>query len=310
MEQQNRNDALFRLLAAEGIGPGIANRLMTRFGSPEAAVEADPSSIARVCGLNEEAARLVARAIDQSDPAWEEERLQAIGARYVLWSQPEYPEQLCRIPDPPPVLRIQGQDLAGSGRSVAIVGTRSCTAYGLRQASRFASALASAGVTVVSGGARGIDAEAHRATLRSGGRTIVVLGSGLGHPYPLEHRPLFREVIEAGGTVLSEFSVDRPPRPGQFPRRNRIVAGLSIGVLVVEAPRRSGAMITARLAVESQGREAWAVPGSVDQRTAEGCHAAIGDGWAALVHSPEDLLQRLDDAGWFRADARVETAPR
>ena len=309
MEHVKCDDALLQLLSAEGVGHGIANRLINRLGSPEVVLGASKERIAASCGIGDEAATILARAIQNSDPTRERMILEDMGGRYLLWSQQGYPEQLCRIPDPPPVLRIQGGDLVDTELAIAIVGTRRCSAYGRRQASRFACALASAGVTVVSGGARGIDAEAHRATLRSGGRTIVVLGSGLGHPYPLEHRPLFQEVIDSGGTIVSELPVDQPPRAGQFPRRNRIVAGLSIGVLVVEAPRRSGAMITARLAVESQGREAWAVPGSVDHWTSEGCHAAIGHGWAALVHSPEDLLQRLDDAGWFRSAVRSAAAP-
>ncbi|MEE2907217.1 MAG: DNA-processing protein DprA [Planctomycetota bacterium] len=305
----DRTDALLRLLSAEGIGHAIARRLINGLGSPEAVLGASSARIASSCGLRHEAATLVARAIEHSDPTHEQQQLDALQGRFLLWSEPGYPEPLCRIPDPPPVLRIVGGSLAQQELAVAIVGTRRCTTYGRRQAARFASVLASAGITIVSGGARGIDGEAHRAALRCGGKTIVVLGSGLGCLYPAEHEPLFKDVVTAGGTLVSEFPVNQPPRPGQFPRRNRIVAGLCIGVLVVEAPCRSGAMITARLAVEEQGRDAWAVPGSVDHRTSAGCHAAIAQGWAALVDSPEALLQFMHDGGWFRSSGRSPVAP-
>lgn len=298
-QTSDQSESLLRLLSAQGIGHAIAGRLIHSLGSPEAVLDASSARIASSCGLREEAATLIAKAIEHSDPTHEQQQLAVLQGRYLLWSEPDYPEPLCRIPDPPPVLRIRGRSLSQLKLSLAIVGTRRCTTYGRRQAARFASVLASAGITIVSGGARGIDAEAHRAALRVGGRTIVVLGSGLGCPYPAEHERLFDDVVAAGGTLVSEFPVNQPPRPGQFPRRNRIVAGLCIGVLVVEAPCRSGAMITARLAVEEQGRDAWAVPGSVDHRTSAGCHAAIAQGWAALADSPEAVLQSLDDAGWL-----------
>ncbi|MCH2133695.1 MAG: DNA-processing protein DprA [Phycisphaerales bacterium] len=297
----HESTAMLRLLLADGIGPATARRLIDHLGSPSAVLRASIDAVTQVDGLTPRAATAIVKSIAASDPEAERRALQAIGARFVAFTDAEFPPMLCDIPDPPAVLRIRGKPLANLGPALAVVGTRRASAYGRRQAWRFASALASAGITIISGGARGIDAEAHRAAVRANGRTVVVLGSGLARPYPPEHEGLFDEVVACGGTIVSDLPVRQPPRPGQFPRRNRIVSGLSIGVLVVEAPRRSGAMITARLAIEDQGREAWAIPGSVEHHHSAGGHQAIAEGWAALVQSPDDLLQWIDDAGWFRS---------
>ncbi len=296
---QSVDRSWLRVLTADGIGPAIARRLLNGIGSPRGILEAPASLISVNCGLTMQAAKAIVHALRSSDPSEDQLSLAKIGGRYLLFQQQGYPTRLCHIPDPPTVLRAQGGDLVDGRPSLAIVGTRRCTSYGLRQAARFSSALASAGVTIVSGGARGIDAQVHRSAMRSGGRTIVVMGSGLGQTYPPEHGELFEEVVESGGVLISEYAHNQPPRPGQFPRRNRIVSGLSIGVLIIEAPRRSGAMITARLSVEDQGRECWAVPGSVERSQSEGAHAAIAHGWAALVDSPDTLLQTLEDHGWI-----------
>ncbi|MCH2152266.1 MAG: DNA-processing protein DprA [Phycisphaerales bacterium] len=296
--------AMLRLLTADGVGPATVQMLVSHFGHPRQVLEASLGQLRQVDGVNPEAASLIHDSIAASNPEKELSRLHSIDARMIAWDELEYPSSLCRIPDPPGVLRIRGGSLKEFGLAVAMVGTRRCSAYGRRQAARFAAALGGAGVTIVSGGARGIDAEIHRACLRAGGRTVAVLGSGLGQLYPPEHADLFDEIVETGGSLISELPVWQPPRPWQFPRRNRIIAGLSVGVLVVEAPRRSGAMITARLAVEEQGRESWAIPGSVEQPSMAGCHAAIAEGWCALVDSPESLLQWLDDHWRLWSDQR------
>lgn len=288
------------ILAAEGIGPAIARRLLNGLGSPRRILGADAALISGRCGLRMEAAEAIVRSLASSDPASDRAALHEAGGRYVLFQQMGYPTRLCHIPDPPTVLRVRGGSLVDGGLCIAVVGTRRCSPYGLRQAARFSSALVGAGITVVSGGARGIDAQVHRSAIKSGGRTVVVMGSGLGQVYPPEHGDLFEDVVESGGVLVSEYEHDKPPRPGQFPRRNRIVSGLSIGVLVIEAPRRSGAMITARMSVEDHGREAWAVPGSVERVQSGGGHAAISNGWAALVDSPDMLLQWLEDQSWLR----------
>ncbi len=229
-------------------------------------------------------------AIRRCDPAGELERLRRMGGDIIAYTDARFPPQLMQIPDPPAALRVAGQVEILASVGVAVVGTRRCSDAGTRQAGRFAGSLAASGVTIVSGGARGIDAEAHRASVRAQGRTVVVLGSGLGRPYPSEHGTLFDTIRQSGGAIVSEYPMDRAPRPGQFPRRNRLISGLSVGVLIVEAPVRSGAMLTARLAVEAHGRECWAVPADACRREARGGLEAIRDGWAACAIDPADVL--------------------
>ena len=220
-----------------------------------------------------------------------------------------YPHLLAAIPDPPETLRVRGA-LPGSAARwdaacLAIVGSRRPTAYGRRQGDRFARFFAERGFDIVSGGARGIDAVAHRSALAMGGRTTVVLGGGLGRVYPPEHAALFDEIVAAGGCVTSEVPDHTPPRPGLFPRRNRIVSGLSLGVLVIEAASRSGALITARLAVEEHGRDVLAIPGRLDDPSSAGCLRMLAEGWAALVRSPEEALEALEGAHSLLSVART-----
>jgi DNA processing protein len=172
------------------------------------------------------------------------------------------------------------------------VGSRRATAYGIEQAGRFAAAFAAAEIAVVSGAARGIDGEAHRGALRAEGRTVAVIGGGLAEPYPPEHRDLLDEIVASGGAVISECPVDAPATPDRFPSRNRVLAGLSAATLVVEAATRSGAMITAGLAIEA-GRACMAVPGPVHSGRSAGCHRLIGSMQAVLVESPDDALACL-----------------
>src|SRR5437867_4478060 len=215
-----------------------------------------------------------------------------------------YPENLREITTPPEQLYVRGSFAAEDALAVAIVGSRAATSYGLAVAERLAADLAARGVTVVSGLARGIDSAAHRGALRVGGRTIAVLGSGADVIYPPENRRLAAR-IEEGGAVVSQFAPGTPPLAHHFPLRNRVIAGLSLGVVVVEAAERSGALITARLAAEF-GREVMAVPGPVTSPASRGAHALIRDG-AALVESGEDVIAELP-ARW-RECVRPVVAP-
>ncbi|MDO8730638.1 MAG: DNA-processing protein DprA [Candidatus Omnitrophota bacterium] len=201
-----------------------------------------------------------------------------------------YPRLLGKIHGPPEVLYVKGTLLEEDEAAVAIVGTRGATPYGLAIAGQLAEELARCGVTVVSGLAEGIDAAAHEGALKAGGRTIAVVGHGLSRIYPSQHQKLAERIAESG-CIVSEFQMEEKPNPWNFPKRNRIIAGLSLGTVVVEAPFKSGALITARFAME-QGREVFAVPGPVSSRQSEGTHALLKDG-AKLVGRVEDILEEL-----------------
>lgn len=291
---QDIPDATLRLLLADGIGPATLRKLRERFGSDDRIVAASSAEFDLVPGIGDETSRALRRSIDAADPDAERKLMRDAGARLVLHGDPDYPPLLRSISDAPAALWMRGELKPEDRLAVAVVGSRKCTSYGGEQASRFAALLAQAGLTIVSGGAAGIDGEAHRGALRVGGRTIVVTGCGLKHRYPPEHATLFEKVVESGGAVVSEFSMDSPPLAGNFPRRNRIISGLSLGVLVIEAATRSGALITARLAAEEHHREVMALPGRVDSPASAGCFKAIQEGWAALVTSHADVLAQLD----------------
>ena len=218
------------------------------------------------------------------------ERLHALGARLVGAGDPEMPPRLRAIPDPPAVLFLRGDPGALPAPQVAVVGSRRATPAGARIARRLASELAARGIVVTSGLAQGVDAEAHRGALEAGGRTVAVLGSSLDRVYPAAHRSLAERIAEQGALV-SEFPFGTRPVPWNFPWRNRIISGLSLGVLVVEAADRSGSLITARLAAD-QGREVFAVPGSILNPLSSGCHRLLRDG-AKLVERVEDILEEL-----------------
>lgn len=220
-------------------------------------------------------------------------RLQKLGAALLDWHDPLYPPRFHHLDHPPPVIAVRGepQALAGPEFRVAVVGARACTAYGREQARRFGAGLAAAGAVVVSGGARGVDQAAMRGALAAGGRVVAALGSGLDRPYPPDAAGLFDEIAAGGGAVMSEFPCGTPPRRGNFPRRNRLIAALADAVVVVEASERSGSMITAALGNEL-GRAICAVPGPVDAVVSRGPHALIRDG-ACLVRGPEEVLAEL-----------------
>lgn len=273
-----------------GVGPLLRKDLLDRFGSAERILSAAPSELREVPRLGPKICRAITTAKDTIDVESEIARCRQHEISLVCQGKENFPDALNEIPDPPAILYMRGQLLPQDELAVAIVGTRHATQYGRQQARQLAASLARAGITIVSGLARGIDTEAHQATLEAGGRTIAVLGSGLLNIYPSENKALAEQVVQ-NGAVLSEYSTTSKPQRGSFPRRNRIVTGLCQGVIVVEAGDRSGALISARLSME-QGREVFAVPGRVDSRTSRGCHQLIRDG-AKLVETADDVLEEL-----------------
>lgn len=282
--------ASLRLHLTPGVGPITRTRLLARFGSAAEVLQASQSALESVEGVGPKVSAAIRdeSTLKEAEFVWSLCAEKQIGV--LFYGSPGYPRKLLELPDPPGVLFVRGKLLPEDELAVAMVGTRHCSRYGERQANSIAGGLARAGMTVVSGLARGIDGHAHRGALEAGGRTIAVLGSGVLHIYPPEHAGLAEEIVEHGA-VISESPPLSPPLPGSFPQRNRIISGLSLGVLVVEAPVASGSLITARLAGE-QGRDVFAVPGPVDNRQSRGCHRLLRDG-AILVETAEDIIDAL-----------------
>jgi len=276
-----------RLACLPGVGSRYRKLLLERFGSPAGVFAARPDELRAIAKIGKKLADAIpALAHDRTaDETLELCAKHAIDI--VLEGGPAYPGLLARIDDPPGLLFVRGAILPADALAVAVVGARHATPYGLKVAEQLGGSLARAGYTVVSGLARGIDAAAHRGALAAGGRTIAVLGTGVLNVYPPEHADLALDVIRSGALVSEAPPLDSA-HAGAFPQRNRIVSGLSLGTVVVEASDRSGALITARLAGE-QGREVFAVPGPIDSRMSRGCHALIRDG-AALVGGIDDIL--------------------
>ena len=273
-----------------GVGPINYRLLVETFGSPGEVLAAAPEQLRRVPGVGVKLTRALVTATERVDISAELARCRQHSIKLISRDHAEYPRRLAEISDAPSMLFCRGTIETNDELAIAIVGTRHATSYGIRQAERLSHSLALAGFTIVSGMARGIDAAAHRGALAAGGRTIAVLGSGLLNLYPPEHGELSLE-ISAHGAVVSEYPTMQSPKSGAFPQRNRIVTGLSLGVLVIEAAERSGALISARLAGE-QGREVFALPGPIDNRMSAGCHNLIRDG-AMLVTSVDDILEGL-----------------
>ena len=262
-----------------------------RFGTLEAAWRAGLTEL-KAAGVDDKSARLVATRKLAIDPDAEMSKLADRGVRAITWHDGEYPPRLKEIYDQPPVLYVRGELLPEDERSVAVVGTRKATAYGREAAYRLAYDLAGAGVTIVSGLARGIDAIAHRAALEAGRHTIAIVGSGLDVNYPQEHATLADE-ISRSGAVVSEHPLGVRPKAENFPRRNRIMSGMTLGTLVVEAGEGSGALITANHALE-QNREVFAVPGSVFAPGSRGTNRLIKESGAKLVSDYNDILEELN----------------
>ena len=299
-------DALL-LAMVPGVGPIIRRTLLGRFGSAAAVLDARGAELDAVPGVGPKLRQAILMARDEIDVAGELARCREQGVDLLMETDDRYPRMLKEIPDPPGVLYARGELLPQDGLAIGIVGSRHATRYGIAQAERLARGLASAGMTVVSGLARGVDAAAHRGALAADGRTLAVLGSGLGRIYPAEHVGLADEVA-AAGAVLSESPLDQPPFRQAFPQRNRLISGLSLGVIVVEAAKKSGALITARHAME-QNREVFAVPGRIDNRMSQGCHQLLRDG-AKLVESVDDVLEELGPLVEATPDAAGEPVAR
>ncbi len=290
-----------------GIGPARFRQLLRHFGSIDVAWSA-PFSALVAAGIGQENARSLEELRSQSDPDHEMETLERLGISALRFDSPGYPKSLAETYDPPPVLYFRGELPATEQNAVAVVGSRRCTAYGREMAKRISSGLVQSGVAVYSGLARGIDGTAHRAALEAGGRTVAVVGGGLDSIYPAEHEQMAREMVGTGGAVVSEYPVGVRPKPEHFPRRNRIISGLTRGVVVVEAVRKSGAMLTVKWALE-QDREVFAVPGSALSVNSEGPNWLIQQG-AKLTTSHLDVLDELSISppAVKPADSKIEPA--
>jgi DNA processing protein len=278
------------LSRVKGLGCVTFKKLVAHFGDPAAAFSSTSSELSAIEGVD-------ANVIEglRSFSEWEEvekeiRRAEQAGATLIPFSDANYPPRLRMIADPPPLLYVKGEVCADDDRAVAVVGSRSASEYGQRVARNLCRDLASLGFTVVSGMARGLDGAAHEAALSAGGRTLAVLGSGVDRPYPPEHEKLYHRISEKGA-VISEFPMGTRPLAFNFPARNRLISGLSLGVVVVEATEKSGSLITAALALE-QGREVFAVPGEVGASRSRGTHRLIQQG-AKLVESAADIVEEI-----------------
>jgi DNA processing protein len=286
----SETEAALCLNLVAGIGPIVYADLVEAFGSPADVLNAAPAQLREIPGVGSKLVHAIVTAKETVDVEQQLEICRRNEIQILDRGDAQYPERLGEIFDPPSILFCQGKMLPADNIAMAIVGTRHASNYGTKSAERLARGLSMAGFTIVSGLARGVDAAAHRGALESGGRTIAVLGGGHLNLYPPEHLDLARQIC-GQGAVVSESLPESSPKSGSFPRRNRIVTGLSLGVIVVEAADRSGALISARLAME-QGREVFAVPGRIDNRNSRGCHRLIRDG-AKLVESVDDVLEEL-----------------
>ncbi len=303
---------LLALTLIKGLGPVRIDRLIQAVGSPGAVMSMSQSQLTRVEGIGQRTASSIVISRPEASSRVDEELqiLSDAGCSMVTMMDEHYPSLLRAIPGAPPILQYRGSiDPEIHKHTLAMVGSRRCTIYGTEQASRFAGSLASAGFTIVSGGARGIDSAAHLGAINAGGQTLVVLGCGLGHVYPKENAELFDRVVEQGGAIISELPYHTPPSSENFPARNRIISGLSLGTLVLEAGRRSGALITARHAVEDHGREVFAIPGRIDSSASGGSNDLLKSG-AHLVTEPGEIIEILErSAGNLKRGVRQAQRP-
>ena len=281
---------VLRLNLVPGLGPRTYQLLLERFGSPRGILNATVSQLQQVKNVGPKLAMSLVTHGTEAAAREELSKVQAAGISLRIRGTASYPDSLSRIPDPPTVLYCRGSLVEADALAVAIVGSRHCTAYGRQQANRIAQGLSRMGITIISGLARGIDAEAHRGALEAGGRTIAVCATGMNTVYPPEHVELADEVAKQG-CLLTESPMDQQPKSGLFPQRNRIISGMSLGVVLIEAGRGSGALHTARHAME-QNRENFALPGRVDSDASLGCLDLIRDG-ATLIRGVDDVLEAL-----------------
>jgi len=283
-----------KLLRADGIGPVTFAKMIKHFGSVKRVLGASVNELAKINGIGFKTAERIASTREKFDAEAELALARKLGVWLVNLTDERYPPVLKRIYDPPPVLYVKGSLGRQDNLAMSIVGSRHCSLYGQEQASRFAHFLGSAGFTICSGMARGIDTAAHQGALSAGGRTIAVQGCGLARIFPPENKKLFEMIAESGACV-SELSLDAEPLAVNFPPRNRIIAGLSLGTIVVEAAPRSGALITAKAALDYD-REVMAVPGKIDSPLSKGAHQLIKQG-ATLIESVEDIMDALGNIG-------------
>lgn len=282
-------EALVRLNMVLDIGSVRLNNLLEYFGKPENILNAPAEKLSAICGIGEKITAKIT-SLKNEDLTKEFALVKKFGLKIITLYDNDYPVNLKNIPGAPLVLYIKGELKPEDKLSIGIVGSRRATFYGLANAQNFASELAAEGFTIVSGMARGIDTNAHIGALKAGGRTIAVIGSGFGYLYPCENEEL-AEKISRSGAVISEFPIDTLPLKQNFPRRNRVISGLSLGVLVAEAARNSGALITADFALE-QGREVFAIPGKIDSGNSFGTNEMIKQG-AKLVSCADDILEEF-----------------
>ncbi len=273
-----------------GLGSAGIRALLNRFGAPGAVFQGSPAELAAVEGLRKDIAGRISRREFSADPEKEMRKLERLGVEIVTYGDAEYPPLLREIHDPPVLLYTRGKGIPPKSTFVALVGSRNPTPYGLKTAEEMAQGLARRSIGIVSGMARGIDSAAHWGCLGGKGFTLAVLGTGIDIVYPASNKELFERIAEHG-TVVTEFPLGTPPEPRNFPIRNRIISGLSKGIVVVEATKNSGSLITAALGLE-QGREVLAVPGSVHSFKSAGCHHLIKQG-ARLVENSDDILDEL-----------------
>ncbi len=287
------------------IGPIGARRLLSVFGTPERIFNSRVDALLAVEGIGIYRAKKVKEFSSWKDVEKQITVLGKSGIKAVGFDEPSYPEMLREIEDAPVVIYTKGEIQPQDRYAVAIVGSRKPTDYGTSVAENISEELASMGITIVSGMARGIDSLSHKGALRAGGRTIAVLGSGLDVPYPPENKVLM-DKIESSGCVISEFPPGTPPDKENFPRRNRVISGLSLGILVIEATSDSGSLITARYALE-QGREVFAVPGNITASTSKGTNELIKRG-AVLTRKAEDIIEELAPVlkGFIRSKDKVK----
>jgi DNA processing protein len=297
-------EALVGLNLIEGVGPVRVRQLLDHFGNAPAILQASRSALHRVQGIGEETAEAILAWEKTIDLAGELRRMDEFGCRPVIQSDDEYPSGLREIYDPPVVLYVKGTLSVRDRNAIAMVGSRQTTYYGTEAARRLGYQLAYLGISVVSGGARGIDTAAHQGALSAKGRTLCVLGTGINRVFPPENKDLF-DRISANGAILTQFPFNRRGDRQSFAIRNRIVAGITLGTVVVEANLSSGALITANFATD-YGRLVFAVPGRIDSPRSKGCHDLIKNG-AKLCESAEDILSEFEYL--FPASNRREGGP-